>query len=296
MSEFPGTGRVVADRYRLLDPLGEGATSIVWRARDEVLGREVAVKEVRAPGALPAADTERLHSRLEREARAAARVSHRNVVAVHDVVTHDARPWIVMELIRGIALSDVLEADGPLPPRRAARIGAEVLTALRGGHAAGVLHRDVRPGNVMLANDGRVMLKGFGLTTTGKSHASTSMEERPAPATAEEPPAFTVAEEPPAFTVAGEPAASAEYLAPERALGRARRAPNPISGRSECFCTPPPRGGRRSAATPRRTPRARGATRSCGHSGGRARSPPSSRACCARTRPSGSPPGRRNAG
>ncbi|WP_203185293.1 protein kinase domain-containing protein [Streptomyces pratensis] len=230
MSEFPGTGRVVADRYRLLDPLGEGATSIVWRARDEVLGREVAVKEVRAPGALPAADTERLHSRLEREARAAARVSHRNVVAVHDVITHDARPWIVMELIRGIALSDVLEADGPLPPRRAARIGAEVLTALRGGHAAGVLHRDVRPGNVMLANDGRVMLKGFGLTTTGKSHASTSIEEPPAPATAEEhhatataeePPAVTVAEERPAFTVAGEPAGSAEYLAPERALGRA---------------------------------------------------------------------------
>ncbi|MFD3609471.1 serine/threonine-protein kinase [Streptomyces atroolivaceus] len=193
MSEVPDTGRVVADRYRLLDPLGEGAASIVWRARDEVLGREVAVKEVRTPAALPAADAQRLHSRLEREAWAAARVSHRNVVAVHDVVTEDSRPWIVMELIRGLALSDVLDADGTLPPRRAARIGAEVLTALRGGHGAGLLHRDVKPGNVLMANDGRVMLKAFGLTTPEGSSA---------------------------LTVAGESIGSPEYLAPERVLGR----------------------------------------------------------------------------
>ncbi|MFI2781868.1 serine/threonine-protein kinase [Streptomyces sp. ALB3] len=194
MSEVPDTGRVVADRYRLLDPLGEGVASIVWRARDEVLGREVAVKEVRTPGGLPAADAERRHSRLVEEAWAAARVSHRNVVAVHDVVTQDSRPWIVMELIRGLSLSDVLEADGPLPPRRAARIGAEVLTALRGGHEAGVLHGDVRPGNVMLANDGRVMLKGFGVTT---------------------------ADGPPAPTGSGEPAGTPEYRAPECARGPA---------------------------------------------------------------------------
>ncbi|WP_431358498.1 serine/threonine-protein kinase [Streptomyces atroolivaceus] len=193
MSEVPDTGRVVADRYRLLDPLGEGAASIVWRARDEVLGREVAVKEVRTPAALPAADAQRLHSRLEREAWAAARVSHRNVVAVHDVVTEDSRPWIVMELIRGLALSDVLDADGTLPPRRAARIGAEVLTALRGGHGAGLLHRDVKPGNVLMANDGRVMLKDFGLTMPEGSSA---------------------------LTVAGESIGSPEYLAPERVLGR----------------------------------------------------------------------------
>ncbi|MFH8759399.1 serine/threonine-protein kinase [Streptomyces atroolivaceus] len=193
MSEVPDTGRVVADRYRLLDPLGEGAASIVWRARDEVLGREVAVKEVRTPAALPASDAQRLHSRLEREAWAVARVSHRNVVAVHDVVTEDSRPWIVMELIRGLALSDVLDADGTLPPRRAARIGAEVLTALRGGHGAGLLHRDVKPGNVLMANDGRVMLKDFGFTTPEGSCA---------------------------LTVSGEAIGSPEYLAPERALGR----------------------------------------------------------------------------
>ncbi|MFC8229541.1 serine/threonine-protein kinase [Streptomyces sp. NPDC057287] len=193
MSEVPGTGRVIADRYRLLDALGAGGAGIVWRARDEVLGREVAVKEVRAPADLPAAEAERLYARLEREARAAARVSHRNVVAVHDVVTQDSRPWIVMELVRGLTLSDVLGADGPLSPRRAARIGAEVLAALRGAHGAGVLHRDVKPGNVLLANDGRVMLTDFGVTT---------------------------AEDSSALTAAGEPVGAPEYLAPERALGR----------------------------------------------------------------------------
>ncbi|MEU1214186.1 serine/threonine-protein kinase [Streptomyces sp. NPDC005790] len=199
MSEVPGTGRVIADRYRLQDPLGEGATGIVWRARDEVLGREVAVKEVRVPATLPATVAERLHSRLEREVRTAARVSHRNAVAVHDVVSQDSRPWIVMDLIRGIALSDALDADGPLPPRRAARVGAELLAALRVAHEAGVLHRDVRPGNVLLANDGRVMLKNFGITPSGGS---------------------------PGLIGTGEPIGAPAYLAPERALGRT---PGPAS-------------------------------------------------------------------
>ncbi|MER5554256.1 serine/threonine-protein kinase [Streptomyces sp. NPDC002793] len=193
MSEFPGTGRVIADRYRLLDPLGEGGTGIVWRARDEVLGREVAVKEVRISAALPSDEAERLHARLEREVRTASRVSHRNAVAVHDVVSHDSRPWIVMDLIRGIALSDALDADGPLAPRRAARVGAEVLAALRVAHEAGVLHRDVTPGNVLLANDGRVMLKNFGITPSEESSG---------------------------LTGTGEPVGSPDYLAPERALGR----------------------------------------------------------------------------
>lgn len=192
MSEVPGTGRVIADRYRLLDPLGEGGAGIVWRARDEVLGREVAVREVRAPASLSEADTELLHSRMEQEVRSAARLSHRNAVAVHDVVVQDSRPWIVMDLVRGLALSDVLEAEGPLSPRRAARIGAEVLAALRGAHEAGVLHRDVKPRNVMLANDGRVMVKDFGITPADGA----------------------------GLTPTGEPIGSPEYLAPERALGR----------------------------------------------------------------------------
>ncbi|MFD7441078.1 serine/threonine-protein kinase [Streptomyces sp. NPDC059909] len=201
MSEVPGGGRdghrddegLIAGRYRLLDRLGEGGMGVVWRARDEVLGREVAVKEVRAPEALGTTDVRRLYARLEREGWAAARISQRNVVTVYDVASHDGRPWIVMELIRGLPLSEVLDAEGPMPPRRAAHIGAEVLAALRGAHEAGVLHRDVKPGNVLLANDGRVVLTDFGIAMVeGTSN----------------------------LTMTGELVGSPEFLAPERALGR----------------------------------------------------------------------------
>ncbi|MGW8885552.1 protein kinase domain-containing protein [Streptomyces sp. NPDC055749] len=193
MSEVPGNERLVAGRYRLLGPLGQGGMGVVWRARDEVLGREVAVKEVRAPAGLPGPDVQRLYTRLEREAWAAARISHRNVVTVYDVATEDGRPWIVMELVRGLSLSEVLDADGPMPPRRAAHIGAEVLAALRGAHDSGVLHRDVKPGNVLLANDGRVVLTDFGIAMVEGSSA---------------------------LTMTGELIGSPEFLAPERALGR----------------------------------------------------------------------------
>ncbi|WP_425575303.1 serine/threonine-protein kinase [Streptomyces durmitorensis] len=165
----------------------------VWRARDEVLGREVAVKEVRAPAGLPASEVDRLYARLEREAWAAARIPHRNVVTVYDVASEDGRPWIVMEIVRGLSLSDVLDAEGPMPPQRAARIGAEVLAALRAAHDAGVLHRDVKPGNVLIANDGRVVLTDFGIAMVEGSSA---------------------------LTMTGEVVGSPEFLAPERALGR----------------------------------------------------------------------------
>ncbi|MEU3789700.1 serine/threonine-protein kinase [Streptomyces fructofermentans] len=193
MSGVPGSERVIAGRYRLLSPLGEGGMGTVWRARDEVLHREVAVKEVRAPAGLPGPDVERMYARLEREAWAAARVSHRNVVTVYDVATEDGRPWIVMELVRGIALSDLLDAEGPLPPQRTAHIGAEVLAALRAAHEAGVLHRDIKPGNVLMSNDGRVVLTDFGIATVEGSSA---------------------------LTMTGEVIGSPEFLAPERALGR----------------------------------------------------------------------------
>ncbi|MFF4488553.1 protein kinase [Streptomyces sp. NPDC001544] len=193
VSEQPGSERVIAGRYRLLSPLGEGGMGTVWRALDEVLNREVAVKEVRAPAGLPGADVERLYARLEREAWAAARVANRNVVTVYDVAVEGGRPWIVMELVRGLSLADQLEAEGPLPPQRAAHIGAEVLAALRAAHAAGVLHRDVKPANVLLANDGRVVLTDFGIATVEGSSA---------------------------LTMTGEVIGSPEYLAPERALGR----------------------------------------------------------------------------
>ncbi|WP_413777791.1 serine/threonine-protein kinase [Streptomyces sp. AM8-1-1] len=185
--------QLIAGRYRLLSPLGEGGMGVVWRARDEVLAREVAVKEVRAPAGLGTTDERRLYQRLEREAWAAGRISHRNVVTVYDVATEDGRPWIVMELVRGLALSDVLEAEGPLTPQRAAHVGAEVLAALRAAHEAGVLHRDVKPGNVLVANDGRVVLTDFGIATVeGTSN----------------------------LTMTGELIGSPEFLAPERALGR----------------------------------------------------------------------------
>jgi serine/threonine protein kinase len=161
----PGTVRLIAGRYRLLSPLEEDGGGILWRARDEMLGREVAVREVRAPAALAPGEVRGLYAHLENAARAAGRVSHRNAVAVHDVVTDDGRPWIVSELVRGLTLADVLDAEGPLPPRRAAQVGAEVLAALRAAHAAGVLHRDVNPSNVLMTNDGRVLVTDFGTVT-----------------------------------------------------------------------------------------------------------------------------------
>ncbi|GGW05199.1 protein kinase domain-containing protein [Streptomyces narbonensis] len=156
---------VIAGRYRLLDVLAEGATGTVWRALDETLVHEVALKELRTPAGLPADEAPLLYARLERGARAAARISHPSVVRVHGVATEDGRPWVVMELVRGLSLAETLEA-GPLPPSEAARVGAEVLAALRAAHAADVPHRGVEPGHVLLANDGRVVVTGFGTGVT----------------------------------------------------------------------------------------------------------------------------------
>ncbi|MFE1548537.1 serine/threonine-protein kinase [Streptomyces sp. NPDC058718] len=153
---------VIAGRYRLLDVLAEGATGTVWRALDETLVHEVALKEFRAPAGLPADEVPLLYARLERGARAAARISHPSVATVHGVATEDGRPWVVMELVRGLTLAETLEAGGPLAPPEAARVGAEVVAALRAAREAGVHHRGVDPGHVLLANDGRVVVTGFG--------------------------------------------------------------------------------------------------------------------------------------
>jgi len=157
--------RLVAGRYRLTSQIGIGGMGRVWLARDEVLHRDVAVKEVVLPDDLSEADRADLCQRTLREARAAGRLSHPNVVGVFDVVQAENRPWIVMELVRSRSLYQVIKEDGPVTPKRAAEIGLSVLAALQAAHRAGVWHRDVKPGNVLLADDGRVVLTDFGLAT-----------------------------------------------------------------------------------------------------------------------------------
>jgi serine/threonine protein kinase len=157
--------RLLAGRYRLLDQLGRGGMGIVWRARDELLGRPVAVKEVVVPPELPEDERDVLRRRTLREARSAARLAHPNVVMMYDVVEEDGRPWLVMELVPSRTLAQVIRERGRLPWREVAGIGLEVLAALQAARSAGVLHRDVKPSNVLLADDGRVVLTDFGIAS-----------------------------------------------------------------------------------------------------------------------------------
>jgi serine/threonine protein kinase len=156
---------LLAGRYRLRDPLGNGGMGRVWLARDEVLHRDVAIKEVDLPAGLSHAEREELRIRTLREARTTARLSHPNVVQIYDVLGVEDRPWIVMEYVRSRSLQQILVDEGALAPVRAAEIGLAVLHALNAAHAAGVLHRDIKPGNVLIADDGRVVLTDFGLAT-----------------------------------------------------------------------------------------------------------------------------------
>jgi len=160
-----GAGQLLAGRYHLLAVLGRGGMGVVWHARDSMLGRDVAVKEVLCPGGLTALEQQVLFRRTVREARAAARLHHPAVVTVFDVIEEDGRPWIVMEFIASRSLAQAIHEDGPLPPGETARVGLQVLGALTSAHAAGILHRDVKPGNVLLGADGRVVLTDFGIAT-----------------------------------------------------------------------------------------------------------------------------------
>jgi serine/threonine protein kinase len=184
------TGRV-AGRYRLVEQLGAGGMGRVWLARDEMLGRDVAVKEVVPPVGLSEAELIELRFRTLREARTAAQLNHPNVVQIYDVVQTEEWPWIVMEYVPSRSLHEVITRDGPLAPERAAEIGLAVLDALTAAHRAGVLHRDVKPGNVLMASDGRVVLTDFGLATFDGDQGS--------------------------VTVPGLVLGSAQYVAPERA-------------------------------------------------------------------------------
>jgi len=190
-------GRLLAGRYRVVAQLGRGGMGVVWRAVDEVLGREVAVKELRTYNDADGPELADLRLRMQREARAAARVRHPGVVAVHDVAEDDGRPLIVMELVDGPSLDHVLRKRGPLDPREAAGIGAKVMDALAAAHQAGVLHRDVKPGNILLDRSGRVLLTDFGIATMDDPGDGSATH----------------------LTRTGHLVGSLDYMAPERAQG-----------------------------------------------------------------------------
>ncbi|MFH8607700.1 serine/threonine-protein kinase [Streptomyces sp. NPDC018029] len=185
-------GLLLAGRYRLTETIGRGGMGRVWRAQDEVLHRAVAVKELTAAQFVQEADRAVLFARTQTEARAAARINHPAVVTVHDVLQYDDRPWIVMELVEGRSLADAVKDDERVEPVEAARIGLWTLKALRAAHAAGVLHRDVKPGNVLLADDRRILLTDFGIAAIEGDST---------------------------ITRTGEVVGSVDYLAPERVSG-----------------------------------------------------------------------------
>jgi len=165
MHPLADTGRVIAGRYRLQAPIGRGAMGVVWRARDQLLDRDVAVKEVQIAETLTDAERANAYQRTLREAKTAARLNHPAVVTVYDVCEDEGRPWIVMQLVSAQSLDQVLAASGPLSPRRAAGMARQLLSALSVAHAAGVMHRDVKPSNVLLGSDDRAVLTDFGIAT-----------------------------------------------------------------------------------------------------------------------------------
>ncbi|MGH3866915.1 MAG: serine/threonine-protein kinase [Pseudonocardiaceae bacterium] len=154
--------RLVAGRYRLGAVLGRGTMGTVWSAHDEVLGRLVAIKEVLLPPGIPEAEADALRERSLREARAIAALSHPNVVTLYDVAREGAAPFVVMELVASSSLAELVR-DSALPPQRVIAIGAAMAAALQAAHAAGITHRDVKPGNVLMAHDGRIKLTDFGI-------------------------------------------------------------------------------------------------------------------------------------
>ncbi|MGW3199774.1 serine/threonine-protein kinase [Streptomyces sp. NPDC001118] len=194
-------GRLVAGRYLLVERVGSGGMGTVWRAEDKLLGRYVAVKKLRIPPHLHDDEARTLHERTRREARSAARIAHPNVIVVHDVVDDEGLPCIVMEYIPSVTLSDVLKRQGALPPGEAARIGRAMAAALRAAHDAGVLHRDVKPANVLLGDDGRIVLTDFGIAMESGTSS---------------------------LTKSGELIGSIRYLAPER-LRSGSTGPGPAS-------------------------------------------------------------------
>jgi serine/threonine protein kinase len=157
---------LIAGRYRLESVLGRGGMGQVWRAHDVTLDRAVAVKEIRFPAGVADEERDDLRARMMREARLTARLSHPGIATTYDVVLHDDRPFIVMELVDAVSLSEEIKRLGPLPTHQAADIGLHLLDALDAAHREGIVHRDVKPSNVLLSRDGRVILTDFGIATS----------------------------------------------------------------------------------------------------------------------------------
>ncbi|HYI52887.1 MAG TPA: protein kinase [Microlunatus sp.] len=159
-----GPGALIADRYRLVRELGTGGMGVVWEARDERLHRRVAVKQLRNQPGLTEAETDVVVQRAMREARINARLEHPNAVSVFDVVEHEGNPCIVMELVPSMPLSEVMRELGALAPAEAARTGSQVAAALAVAHGLGIVHRDVKPGNVLIGDDGAARICDFGIS------------------------------------------------------------------------------------------------------------------------------------
>jgi eukaryotic-like serine/threonine-protein kinase len=183
---------LLAGRYRLGPVIGRGGMGTVWQARDELLNRDVAVKEIVLPPYFSDAERETARNRAVREAQMAARLHHPNVVGIYDIIEEDGRPWIVMELLPYPSLRDVVTEDGPLDPVRAAQLGLGALAALRAAHMEGIVHRDVKPGNILVGPGERAVLTDFGIARAADSTA---------------------------LTTSGMLIGSPSYMAPERARG-----------------------------------------------------------------------------
>lgn len=209
---------MVAGRYRLSALIGRGGMGVVWQARDELLSRDVAVKEMIWPPSLTDPEQRAACRRATREAQVAARLNHRNVVRVFDIVEEDGCPWIVMELLPYRSLLDLIQDEGPLAPAEAAKVGLQILAALRAAHSEGIVHRDVKPANILIGPGNRVVLTDFGIAWAADS---------------------------PAVTTAGVLLGSPSYIAPERARGGHSGAPGDLWGTAP-RCTPRSRVIRRS--------------------------------------------------
>jgi serine/threonine protein kinase len=168
------SSRLIAKRYELLRELGRGAMGVVWEGQDTLLNRQCAIKEVVLPEGQSRTEQERQLVRTAREARTAAKLNHPAVVAIYDVVEEDGRPWIIMELVHAPSVEEVVATSGALPVRQAADVGRQVLSALVAAHELGILHRDVKPSNILLTAEGRAVLTDFGIATAEGDSSLTS--------------------------------------------------------------------------------------------------------------------------